>query len=86
MEYATANGYKVCISALTGKLAARYARKFRGTKCNTVHTNFFIPVGNQQENGINWSLSDVSILIIDEVFTWYYCLFKKNINTCIKAD
>ena len=68
MEYATANGYKVCISALTGKLAARYARKFPGVKCNTVHTSFLFPVGNQQENGIN-CLSDVPILIIDEIFT-----------------
>ena len=47
------------ISAPTGKLEARYARKFAEIKCNTVHRNFFIPVGNQEGNRINWSLFDV---------------------------
>ena len=48
-EYATANGFKVCISAPTGKLAIRYARKFFDIKYNTVQTNFFISVANQEK-------------------------------------
>lgn len=89
-KYATTNGFKFFISAPTEKLAARYARKFSDIKCNTVNINFFISVGNQEENGINWSLSDVQILIVDKVFTYYYCLIffnvKKFIDTCTKSN
>lgn len=61
-------GLNVCMSAPTGKLASTYAEQFPDCRTNTVHTNFFILVGNNQEpNMINWSLSDVRILLVDEV-------------------
>ena len=67
-KYAIENGYNVCISAPTGKLAARYASRLPECRCNTVHSNFFIPVNNDEQLGINWSLADVHILIVDEVY------------------
>ena len=58
----------VCMSAPTGKLASTYAEQFPDCRANTVHTNFFILVGNNQEpNMIYWSLSDVHVLLVDEV-------------------
>ena len=53
-------GLNCCISAPTGKLASAYATEF--------HANYFIPVGNtNRNNGINWSLADVHMLLVDEV-------------------
>ena len=58
----------VCISGLTGKLASTNTEQLSDCRANTVHTNYFIPVGdNQQPNAINWSLADVHVLIVDEV-------------------
>lgn len=58
----------VYISAPTGKLASTYAEQFPDCRANTVHTNYFIPVGdNQEANVINWSLADVHVLLVDEV-------------------
>ena len=70
-KYAIENGYNVCISAPTGKLAARYASRLPECRCNTVHSNFYIPVNNDEHLGINWSLADVHILIVDEVYLFF---------------
>ena len=49
-------GLNVCMSAPTGKLVSTYSEQFPDCRGNTVHTNFFIPVGNNKEpNMINWS-------------------------------
>ena len=43
-----------------------YAQQLPSCRCNTVHTNYFVPVGDvQQPNAINWSLADVHILLAD---------------------
>ena len=35
---------------------------------NTVHTNYFLPVGRiNKNNGINWGLTDIHVLMVDEV-------------------
>ena len=61
-------GLNVYVSAPTGKLASTYAIELPMCRCNTVHTNYFIPVGNtRQSNVINWGLSDVHVLLEDEV-------------------
>ena len=54
------NNFKFCVSAPTGKLAARYAKDLPDCRCNTVHTNYFFPVGDDQScyNTITWSLFD----------------------------
>ena len=63
-------GVKCCISVPTGKLATTYATEFPQCRANTVHSNFFIPVGNRKKNtSINWSLADVHVLLVDEVRT-----------------
>ena len=61
-------GLNCCISAPTGKLASAYATEFPDCRVNRVHANYFIPVGNtNRNNGINWSLADVHMLLVDEV-------------------
>ena len=63
-------GLNVCISAPTGKLASTYAEELPSCRCNTVHANYFVPVGDVEEsNPINWSLADVHVLLVDEVVT-----------------
>ena len=73
-KYATENGYNVCVSAPTGKLASRCARDLPNCGCNTVHTNFHNPVGTNKSscNTVNWNLSDVHVIIIDEVFIIFF--------------
>ena len=47
-NYATEHSYNVCVSAPTGKLASRYAKDLADCRCNTVHTNYHIPVGTNK--------------------------------------
>ena len=55
------SGLHVCIYAPTGKLTSTYAQEFPSCWCNTVHTNYFVQVGDtQQSNAINWSLADIT--------------------------
>ena len=57
---------------MTGKLAPTYAQELPSCRCNTVHTNYFVPVGDvQQSNAINWSLAGVLVLLVDEVVTTF---------------
>ena len=66
----------MCISAPTGKLASTYAQELPSCRCNTVHTNYFVPVGDApQSNPINWSLADVHVLLVDEVVTYHVLSF-----------
>ena len=67
--YATERNLAVCVSAPTGKLAARYKQQLPNCRCNTVHSNFTIPVGQKDLGSINWSLSDIHVLLIDEVLS-----------------
>ena len=61
-------GLNCCISAPTGKLASIYAKEYPDCRVNTVHSNYFIPVGNTNKNNdINWNLADVHVLLVDEV-------------------
>ena len=66
-NYGTDKNLRVCVSAPTGKLAARYKQQLPDCRCNTVHSNFTIPVGAKRMGSINWSLSDIHVLLIDEV-------------------
>ena len=83
-KYAIQNGYNVCISAPTGKLAARYASRLPECRCNTVHANFYVPVNTDEQLGINWSLADVHLLIVDEVYFCFLITFSCNIDFPIK--
>ena len=57
-----------CVSAPTGKLSSTYAHQLPTCRCNTVHSNFFIPVDNTTHpTTINWDLSKVHVLLVDEV-------------------
>lgn len=57
-----------CISAPIGKLAGRYAAEFPYCRVNTVHRNYFIPAEKtNQNNGIDWGLTDVHVVVVDEV-------------------
>ena len=57
-----------CISAPTGKSASLYAKEFPECRVNTVHTNYFIPVGTTNKNtGINRGLTDIHVLLVDKV-------------------
>ena len=61
-------GLNVCISAPTGKLASIYTQQFPSCQCNTVQSNYFVPVDNtKQTNTINWSLANVHALLVDKV-------------------
>ena len=61
-------GLNCCISAPTGKLARVYGKEYPDSGVNTVHSNYFIPVGNTNKNNdINWNLADVHVLLVDEV-------------------
>ena len=61
-------GLNCCISAPTGKLASAYSAEFTDCRVNTVHSRYFIPVGNTNRyNAINWTLADVHVLLVDEV-------------------
>ena len=80
-DYALELGLNVCISAPTGKLASKYAIEHPMCRCNTVHTNYFIPVGNnKQRYAINWGLSDVHVLLVDEVIKFSHII----VHTCHK--
>ena len=70
-KYAIQNGHNICISAPAGKLAAWYASRLPECRCSTVHSNFFVPVNNEEQLRINWNLADVHILIVDEVY-WFF--------------
>ena len=70
-------GLNVCFSAPTGKLSSKYAHQLPMCRCNTVHSNFLIPVDNSTHpNTINWGLSDVHVLLVDEVMNYkpFLCL------------
>ena len=70
-------GLNCCISAPTGKIASAYAAEFPDCRVNTVHSNYFIPVGKtNQNNGINWSLTDIHVLLVDEI----RCTYSTNIT------
>ena len=61
-------GLNVSLSAPTGKLSSTYAHQLPMCRCNTVHSNYFIPLDKTAHpNTINWSLSDVHVLLMDEV-------------------
>ena len=61
-----------CISAPTGKLASTYAKDFPACRVNTVHSNYFIPVDKtNKNNGINWGLADIHVLLVDEVIFYF---------------
>ena len=67
--------------APTEKLASKYAIEHPMCRCNTVHTNYFIPVGNnKQRYAINWGLSDVHVLLVDEVIKFSHII----VHTCHK--
>ena len=67
-NHAVELGLNVCVSAPTGKLASKYVMELPMRRCNTVHTNYFIPVGKtKQPYAISWGLSDVHILLVEEV-------------------
>ena len=56
------------VSAPTGKLALTYAEILPFCRYNTVHANYFVPVGNiKGKNAINWSLVDAHVLLVAEV-------------------
>ena len=74
-NYALELGLIICISAPTGKLASKYAMEHPMCRCNTVHTNYFNPVGNsKQRYAINWGLSDVHVLLVDEVIKFSHVI------------
>ena len=52
-NYATLRNLAVCISAPTGKLAARYKQQLPSCRCNTVYSSFAIPVGQKDLGSIN---------------------------------
>ena len=55
-------GLNVCVSAPTGLHASKYAMELPMCRCNTVHPNHFIPVGNTKKPyAINWGLSDMRV-------------------------
>ena len=57
-----------CISTPTGMLTSVYTKDFPDCKVNTVHSNYFIPIGKtNKNNGINWNLADMHVLLVDEV-------------------
>ena len=74
------------VSAPTGKLALTYAEILPFCRYNTVHANYFVPVGNiKGKNAINWSLVDAHVLLVAEVtiditFQLFHTL-RKNITT-----
>ena len=68
-NYATGRNLATCVSAPTGKLTARYKQQLPNCQYNTVHSNFTIPVGQKDLGSINWSLSDIHVLLIDEVLS-----------------
>ena len=68
-NYATDKNLAICVSAPTGKLAARYEQQLPNCRCNTVVSNFTIPVGEKRVGSVNWSLSDIHVLLIDEVLS-----------------
>ena len=78
---ATDKNLAVCVSAPTGKLAARYKQQLPNCKCNTVHSNFTIPVAEKHTGSVNWSLSDVHVLLIDEVLSFIKHVYHGNINS-----
>ena len=50
-------GLNVCILAPTGKLASIYAQETPSCQCNTVQSNFFVPIDKtKQPDTINWCL------------------------------
>lgn len=56
----------------TGKLASAYAKDLPDCRVNNVHRNYFLPIGNtNKNNGINWNLADIHILLVDEVRVCY---------------
>ena len=69
-NYATDKNLAVCLSAPTGELAARYKQQLPNCRCNTVHSNFTVPVGEKHMRSVNWSLSDVHVLLIDGVLSF----------------
>ena len=61
-------GLNFCVSAPIRKLVSVYAKEYPHCRVNTVHSNYFIPVGNtKKNNGINRSLADVHVLLVDKV-------------------
>ena len=67
-------GLNVCLSAPTGKLSCTYVHQLPMCICNTVHSNYFIPVDKTAHpNTINWSLSDGHVLLVDEMIDSKYC-------------
>jgi len=66
MAFCRERSLKVTLSCPTGKLASSYAMCFPDMRCDTVHSNFHIPVGEVPPT-VNWSLSDTHIFIIDEI-------------------
>ena len=67
-------GLNVSVSAPTRKLSSTYTHELPSCRCYTVHANYFIPVDNSNNNTINWSLSDIHVLLVDEVIC-IQCLF-----------
>ena len=64
----TDRGLNFCLSAPAGKLCSRYAHQLLLCRCNTVHSNVFIPFDNSAHPAtINWGLSDVHVLLADQV-------------------
>lgn len=65
---ALGRGLNVCLSAPTENLSSTYAHQLPMCRGNTAHSNFFIPVDTTtHSNTINWGLSDVHVLLVDEM-------------------
>ena len=46
----------------------RKVKEYRDYRVNTVHSNYFLPVGKaDKNNSINWNLADVHVILVDEV-------------------
>ena len=83
-------GLDVSLSAPTGKLSSTYAHQLPICRCNTVHSNFFIPVDNTTHpSTINWGLSDVHVLLVDEVInskTMFHFFYQRRFTIVTKSD
>ena len=67
-NYVSDRNLAVCVSAPTGKLAARYKQQLPNCRCHTVHSNFTVPVGQKDLGSMNWSLSDIHVCLLMRYF------------------
>lgn len=66
MQFCLQHHLVPALACPTGKLAFTYSYEFPGVRCDTVHAMFNTPVGDDNMV-VNWGLSNVHLLVIDEV-------------------